>query len=134
MRRPWLWIIGGRWDRVAALTRFFTVLAILFLYTGYNQAAQRADHTAARLARLYQQIGTDTARIKQLEDALRSESIPIPPPPTTTSTTLARRPTTTRRAPSSSTSARTSTTTTTTTMPPCQSPTIPVAGTCPSVP
>ncbi len=138
MRRPWIWIIGGRWDRVAALTRLLTALAVLMLYVGYNQAQGRADRNAARIATLVERSGTDTARIRQLEEALRSGSIPIPAVPATTSTTVAR-----RRPARPSSSARPTTTTsvrppttypTTSTTAPCPTATIPLNGSCVTAP
>lgn len=134
MKRPWLWIVGGRWDRVAALTRFFTVLAILFLYTGYNHAAERADRDANRLALLHHQIGTDSARISQLEDALRSGRIPIPPPPTSTTSTTTRLRRTTRRTSETTTTSTTTRQTTTTSTTPCPAPTVPRNGACLTIP
>lgn len=134
MKRPWLWIVGGRWDRVAALTRFFTVLAILFLYTGYNQAERRADANATRIARLYEKGGSDAARIRQLEDALRAGRIPIPPPPTSTTSTTIRLHRTTRLTPETTTTSTTTRRTTTTSTTPCPAPTVPRNGACLTIP
>lgn len=141
MRRPWIWIVGGKWDRVAALTRLFTALALLLLYVGYNEATGRADRNARHVAVLAERIGRSDARVAQLKEALRVGRIPIPPPPTTTTSAPTRRPPkrsehhtpTTRRPKPPSPAPRPSPTTTTT--PPC--PTVPAAGVCrpaPTVP
>ncbi len=141
MKRPWLWVIGGKWDKLAALTRLFTAMAVIMLAVAYFQAQGNYISGQVEITRLQERQRTNTNRITQLEMALRDAGQPIPSPPTTTtqppaSTASTHSPrsqptdssSTTRPSPTPHPSPTPTTTTTTTTV--CPTPTIPVNGSC----
>lgn len=87
MKRTWVWIIGGTWDRVAALTRLFLAVGVVLAGVTYYQQQDALGVVREQNAALRARVAVTTERVDQLTAALNRAGVPVPTVPTTTTTT-----------------------------------------------